>query len=843
MDYNFNANWKFIREDVAGAANPEFDDSAWTTVSAPHTWNDVDSYRDFISHGGGDRGTWTGIGWYRKHFQLPASAKGGKVILEFEGIKQAAHFYLNGKPAGKYENGVTAVGIDLTSLISFDADNVIAVKVDNSDNYREEGTGTAFEWMGKAFNPNFGGIIHNVVLHTMGRVYQTLPLYENLQTTGTYIYPKEIDLASGTVTIGVESQVKNESSSFAPITMTTVVVDAQGTERARFESDKSDLVSGQKETFTAQGKLASAHLWSPEDPYLYTIYTILGVDGNIVDVAKTHTGFRKAEFKGGAGTGGVYINGKFTWLTGYAQRTVNDWAGLGQAYPDWMHDFTAKLMRDSNANYVRWMHIAPTAADVRACDKVGIVQMCPAADREADAQGRQWEQRVEVMRDTIISYRNSPSILLWEAGNTVLTPSHMSQMVELRKQLDPYGMRAVGTRGNANAAANIAITPIAEFYGVAIGQDPRTDAIAGNDMFRGYSLQRRDRAPLIETEDFRDEAFRGIWDDFSPPHYGFKPGPNDSYHWTSETFALAGACRYASYVGNRIDNPDPAHSKWAGYASIYFSDSNADGRQQSSAVLRVSGKVDGVRLPKEIYYVSRVMQNPNPDIHIIGHWSYPTTQPDGQPTAKTVYVAASHADKVELFLNGKSAGTSREPCSYVDPIAGRTDTTSTTPGNLGSTGYIYAFPHITFAPGSLKAVASKAGKVIAQEELQTAGPANAIKLTPYTSPAGLLANGSDVAFFDVEVVDAQGRRCPTDENRVDFTLSGPAVWRGGINASKPGSTNNTYLNTEAGITRVAIRTTLTAGSITLTVKRDGLTPGVITLDSIPIRRSGGLAPM
>ena len=102
--------------------------------------------------------------------------------------------------------------------------------------------------------------------------------------------------------------------------------------------------------------------------------------------AKSRTGFRKAEFKGGAGTGGVWLNGRFVWLTGYAQRSSDDWAGLGQAYPDWMHDFNAELVRGTHANYLRWMHIAPQAVDVRACDRAGIVEVCPAGDKEKDVR-------------------------------------------------------------------------------------------------------------------------------------------------------------------------------------------------------------------------------------------------------------------------------------------------------------------------------------------------------------------------------------------------------------------------------------------------------------------------
>jgi len=808
--YNFNPGWKFIREDVTNAEAAGFDDSHWSEVSAPHTYNDTDSYTQLISHSGGDRHAWTGIVWYRKHFKLPAGAKAGKVFLESEGLKQAGRFWVNGKPAGKYENGVTPLGLDLTELVNFgDSDNVIAVKVDNSNDYKEEATGTEFEWMGRAFNPNYGGLNHDLWLHLTGKVYQTLPLYENLRTTGIYVYGSDYDLAHKACTVNVESQVRNESGDQQSITLTAVVVDGDGNICAKSQSEASDLVSGETEVFKAAGQLPNAKFWSDRQPNLYAVYCLLTVNDQVVDAQKVTTGFRQAEFKGGAGTGGVYLNGQFVWLTGYAQRSSDDWAGLGEAYPDWMHDYNAQLLRSTHANYVRWMHIAPQAADVRACDRAGIVEVCPAGDKEKDATGRQWEQRLEVMRDTMIYFRNSPSILFWEAGNNGVTAEHMQQMVDLRKQWDPHGGRAAGCRTLNDPAA----TSVAEYFGVMIGQDRRTDALTNRtELFRAYSMERRDRAPLLETEDFRDEAARRFWDDFSPPHFGFKPGPGDTYHWNSETFCLAAAERYWAYVRNEIANPDPAHSKWSGYASIYWSDSNADGRQDSSEVCRVSGKVDSVRLPKQAYYVYRVMQNPAPDIHIIGHWSYPTN------TVKTVYVAANHCDRVELLVNGQSLGESRTPTN----------------------GYIYAFANVHFQPGQITALGRASGQVVAQDEIETAGVPARLKLTPHVAPAGLRADGSDVAFFDVEVTDAQGRRCPTDEARVDFKLEGPALWRGGYNSGKINSVNNLWLDTECGVNRVAIRSTLTAGKILLTASRAGWEPAVVQIESQPVKMADGL---
>jgi beta-galactosidase len=346
-----------------------------------------------------------------------------------------------------------------------------------------------------------------------------------------------------------------------------------------------------------------------------------------------------------------------------------------------------------------------------------------------------------------------------------------------------------------NDGANAA-TPIAEYFGVMIGQDPRTDALTNpTAMFRAYSAERRDRAPFIETEDFRDEAARRFWDDFSPPHFGFKKGPNDTYNWNSETFCLAAAERYHAYFQQHHFQPDPAHSKWSGYASIYWSDSNADGRQDSSEVCRVSGKVDSVRLPKQAYYVYRVMQSATPDIHIIGHWNYPTN------TVKTIYVAANHCDSGGTVRERKIAGQIRTPVN----------------------GYIFAFPEIKFEPGKISAVAKSGGKIVAQDEIETAGEAKRLKLTPHVWPErfagrrfgrGVLRRGSG------------GRARPPlpDRRGARGFQARPARPSGAAatTAANPNSVNNLWLDTECGINRVAIRSTLTPGAITLTATRDGL---------------------
>jgi beta-galactosidase len=827
---NFNYDWRFLREDAAGAEAPGFDDSKWAGVATPHSFNDVDSFRTIISHGGGDRGTYKGLSWYRKHFKLPAEVAGQKVFIEFEGMRQAGDIYLNGKQVGLYENGVNAYGIDITDgLLLGGKDNVLAVKVDNTTSYKERAfcmanpksadgsacDGVGYEWNANDFNPDHGGINRRVWLHVTGKIHQTLPLYYGLESQGAYVHAGNFNIAQKTADVTVESEVHNASGDRATVGLSVAIVDHSGRVCATFDGDAVDMVDGEKSVQMATGSLKDARFWSTDDPYLYDVYTILKVDGKVVDVNRLETGFRKAEYKGGAGTGGIYLNDKFVYLKGFSERSADEWAGVGAGYPDWMHDYTANMIRECHGNYMRWMHISPQKVDADSFARFGIVQTCPAGDKEKDATGRQWDQRVEAMRNTIVYFRNNPSILFWEAGNTVVTPDHMKEMVALRKQWDPEGGRVMGSRGDGNNAANTATTPFAEYYGVMIGQAPQTDALTGpKDMFRAYSAERRDRAPLVETEDFRDEGARRFWDDYSPPYYGFKKGPNDTWQYTSESFALAGIKRYWEYWENRISNSDPAHSKWSGYCSIYFTDEDADGRQDSSEVARVSGKVDAMRLPKEIYFAHRVIQSDQPDLHILGHWSYPADK----ATVKTVYVIAN-TESVELLVNGKSAGVNTKPDS----------------------GWIFAFPGIAFAPGSLKAVGKNGAKIAAQQELPTAGAAAAIKLTAIVGPKGFEADGLDVALIDFEVVDAKGLRCPTDDARVDFTCSGPGIWRGGYNSGKTDTTNNLYLNTEAGINRVAVRSTVAAGTITVTAKREGLKSAQVLLTAKPVVVTDGIA--
>src|SRR5712692_4152342 len=437
VKYNFNSGWRVFVGDPAGAEAPGFDDAKWKNVTTPYAWNEDDAFRKDI------KDLSTGIAWYRKHFELPAHSANKNVFLEFEGIRHGGEFYLNGKLIGRHENGVMAFGFNITDLVKpAPQENVLAVRIDNSWDYHEKATGSAYQWNDRHFYANYGGINKNVFLHVTDRLYQTLPLYSNLGTTGVYVYAQDFDIRDKSAQITVESQVKNDYAAAKTLTYQIAIEDLNGKTIKTIDGGQYTLGPGETKTISASARVKSLNFWSWGYGYLYNVYAILRVDGQTVDRVTTRTGFRKTEFSGGM----VKLNDRVIQLKGYAQRTTNEWPALGSAVPAWVSDFSNRLMVQSNANLVRWMHVTPWKQDVESCDRLGLMESLPAGDSEKDVDGRRWEQRLELMRDATIYNRNNPSVIFYESGNKGVSEAHMRQMKALRDEYDPHGGRAAGSR-------------------------------------------------------------------------------------------------------------------------------------------------------------------------------------------------------------------------------------------------------------------------------------------------------------------------------------------------------------------------------------------------------------
>ncbi|MDO7851698.1 DUF4982 domain-containing protein [Hymenobacter convexus] len=784
LKFNFNPGWKVRVGEMPGAEASAFDDAKWKSVTLPYAWNEDEAFSKDI------KDLSTGVAWYRKHFRLPAGAAGQKVFVEFEGVRLAGEFWLNGQPLGLHENGVMAVGFDLTPYLRpAPADNVLAVRTDNDWDYKEKASGQMFQWSNRNFNANYGGIPKNVFLHVMSPLHQTLPLFSMLGTTGVYVYAQEFDVAAGKATVVAEAQVKNGFPAARTFTFEAAVADGAGKTIGTFSGGTTTLAPGEMKTVTARGKLAGLHFWSWGYGYLYTVSTRLIDSKQVIDEVKTRTGFRKTEFANGL----IKLNDRVMMVHGYAQRTSNEWPAVGLGVPAWLSDYSNGLMVAGNANLVRWMHVTPWKQDIESCDRVGLPQAMPAGDAEKDVADRRWGQRLELMRDAIIYNRNNPSILFYEGGNESISAAHMQELKDIRNQYDPHGGRAIGSREMLDI-------PAAEY---------------GGEMLY---INKSATKPLWAMEYSRDEALRKYWDELSPPFHKDGAGPlykganAAEYNRNQDSQAREDVIRWYDYWHER---PGTGTRSSAGGVNIVFSDTNTHYRGEEN--YRRSGEVDALRIAKDGYYAHQVMwdgwvEPERARTHIIGHWNYK------MGVVKNVDVV-SNGEKVELFLNGKSLGFGQQQYRF-----------------------LFTFPDVAWQPGTLRAVSYDAsGKVVSEAEHQTAGPAVALRLAATTSPTGLHADGTDLALVQVEAVDAQGRRCPTALNMVNFTLSGPAEWRGGL-AQGPGNyILAKSLPVEGGVNRALVRSTTHAGTITITATSEGLKPATVSLKSQPMTVANGLS--
>lgn len=867
---------------------------SWQKVTLPHTFNDSDLFRARIEDAGsGQKRTFA---FYRKFLTIPEEHRGHKVLLEFEGLRQTCYLYVNSRLAGYYEAGAAPFGFDITAYVDYDRENLIAVATDNTSTRNigfciaetpnkpdaEPGSylfpqeekvpadreGVGFFWNCNDFNPSVGGITRPVKIHFKPQVYLTLPLYSNLRTKGCYVYGETYDLEARTARIGIEAEIRNETASPVRAWLKASVCRLDGSTVAEFSCIPQDIpptgthpaplsITPKDAYFWSEengiGKyvpredtvtvIDSADItllkllsepvplrfWSIDDPYLYRVHISLCTDAGCLDSACIETGFCEIGYEKDRG---ILINGEPVWLRGYAQRATNEWAAIGIA-PEWLKDMDARLIRESNANHVRFMHVAAAPADIRAFDRHGIVCTQPAGDKERETFGRQWDQRVELMRDVIIAFRNHPSIFFWEAGNNSINAEHMREMRLLKEQLDPKRGRFMGCR-TINTAD---VLEESEYTGTMLN--------------RHAARFLAEHGPVTETEYLREEAPRRSWDDFTPPDYDYdckwlgkggrkQPG-FDFYDLTSEDFALAAAKGYSEFFHDRIGGA--SHRDWySACAALCWTDSAQHGRQAFSENARMSGRVDAVRNKKQSFDVFRVMQSAAPAVKIIGHWNYPPAEGENyryaekefngsfwektgvfryrNPKEKTVYVFGSYPiARIELSVNGAPAGICDKP----------EDT------------FVFAFPAVDITcHGTITAIGyDYEGRIAAQDSIETAGEPAHLSLTLHTSPAGMRADGADIAYVDVQISDSKNRICPLCDSRIDFSLEGEGCFLGGYNSGRfeghgrdDSVIHENHVYAECGYNRIFVRSSCTAGEITLTAQAEGLAPAVLSWNTL-----------
>ncbi len=878
-------------------SHPAYDDSGWEPVSLPHTFNDGDLFSVPIEDGGsGQRRT---AAFYRNTLTVPREHRGKRVLMEFEGIRQTCYLYVNGTLAGYTEAGVGPFGFDLTPFLNPDGANCIAVATDNTctrnipfciaetpnhptavpgrylqaqdEPVSPDREGVGFFWNCNDFNPTLGGMTRPVRIHFKPPVHLTLPLYANLRSRGTYVWADGIDPEAGSARIHAEAEIRNLSGVPVRCTVRAEVLGADGTpvgiltpaeavirgdsaaaqwqpevtivpedayrpENGRLVPEAEDRVLPTRtdapytQVVSLCGTVRNLSFWEPSSPALYRVAVTLAVDGAETDRTVIETGFRKTGYDSSRG---ILLNGHPVWLRGYAQRASNEWAAAG-IVPQWLRDMDARWIRESGANHIRFMHIAGYPEDIRAFDRCGVICTQPAGDKEREVFGRQWDQRVEAMRNVILAFRNSPSVLFWEAGNNVISPAHMREMRLLKEELDPHGGRFMGCRTlNTEEAV-------------------RESEYTGTMLNRHAARFIAEHGPITETEYSREEAPRRVWDDYSPPDYdyrsrwlgkgGKKQKGLDFYDLTSEDLMLANARGYSEFFHDRLGGAS-GKNLYSACAALCWTDSAQHGRQSWSENGRMSGRTDAARVRKQSFDVFRVMHSVRPEVQIFGHWNYP---PEGEgrylyrekrfnglyweetgtllrrdPKHKTVYVVGSYAvARVELFLNGRRAGCCDRPVHT----------------------FLFPFPDVDVTEsGVLEAVGyDTAGTAVCRSRLETAGAPARIRLTPVTSPAGWQADGTDLAYADLEVTDSAGRVCPLADMRISLEADGPAVLLGGYNSGRfdgNGRSDNVihrpFVFAECGTNRVFLRSLREAGEVRLRASAEGLEGAEIRFRTVP----------
>lgn len=775
--------------------------SSWTlthngqtqSVTLPRAWNESEAFRVSIENLSTDTVR------YQKSFIAPKEWKGQKVLVEFEGARQCAEVWINGTYIGRHENGVMAFGFDLTPYIRIGKTNTLEVLTDNSWAYREKNfvpsetdvetkdgnnlpnntlkPGT-FQWNNKNFNANYGGLTKNVRLHVVPTLYQTLPLFSNLGTTGTYIYATQIDVNGHSAVINAESEVRNESGKERVVAYEMEVFDRDGKSLDKVRTSTMTIPEGETVTLRTSALFHGLHFWSWGYGYLYDVKTRLIENGKIIDEANTRTGFRKTEFANGQ----FRLNDRTLMVHGYAQRTSNEWPGVGMSVPAWLSDYSNAMMVRSGGNLVRWMHVCPWKQDIESCDRVGLIQAMPAGDAEKDVTGRQWVHRTELMRDAIIYNRNNPSIIFYECGNKGISEEHMREMMAIRDKYDRHGGRAIGSREML---------------------DVNTCAEYGGEMLY---INKSATKPVWAMEYCRDESLRKYWDNWSFPYHKEGDGPlyrgedASAYNHNNDEFAVEMVRRWYDYW---MERPGTGKRVSSGGVKIVFSDTNTHHRGES--IFRTSGVVDPMRIEKDAFYAHQVMWNGwvTPDssmTHIVGHWNYP------ESTVKPVYVI-SDAPYVRLFVNGTEVGD--EVVDYH---------------------FLHTFKDVKFQEGKIVAVSyDEDGKELSSHTIETVAAPAKLNVNVITNDGGMKADGADMAIIEVEMMDGANRRCPLAHDNIHLDIDGPVEWIGNEHSVVGDPKSGYDLPLECGVLRALVRSTGKTGKVLVKVSANGVKEASATI--------------
>ena len=776
---NFNKNWKFFLGDEPGAKSPAYSDLKWRKLTLPHDWSiegKFDEKNPAKPEGGGLP---TGIGWYRKEFTAPADFQNRVISIEFDGVYKNSEVWINGKYLGKRPYGYSSFSYEISKFLK-SGKNIIAVKVDNSAQPDSR-------WYSGS------GIYRNVWLTSTAKTA--------VSKWGTFITADQ----SGKVELQI--QVQNKTLKTQTVAVTNTIYNAEGkvtsaTVQQALKIDTSGLLINR--IFEVKNPI----LWSVKNPYQYKLVTQISQNGKIIDKYETRFGIRSFNFDAEKG---FSLNGKPMKILGVCLH--HDLGALGAAVNVRAMERQLEIMKEMGVNAIRTAHNPPAPEFLDLCDKMGFLVMDEAFDMWAKKKTKndyhlnfpEWHKRD--LEDMIKRDRNHPSIILWSIGNEIREQFDSTgiaitkELVGLVKNLDT-SRPVISALTETDAKKNFIYQANAlDVYGLNYNHKKYADFPKN---YPGVKFLATETTSALETRGFYDTADtirRWPKDGKTKFTEGNKEWSASSYdnvsaYWGStheETWKEAKKYDHVSglfvwtgfdYLGEPLPYPWPARSS-------YF------------------GIVDLAGFPKDSYYMYQSEWTNKPVLHILPHWNLPTGQA-GLESGKSVEVWAyyNNADEVELYLNGKSLGKKSKKDDD-----------------------LHVLWNVNFEPGTLKAVSRKNGKEVLVKEVKTAGAAAKIELI--ADRKNIKADGSDLSFVTVRVLDAAGNLVPNTDHLVNFKVEGDGFIAGvdnGFQASlEPFKAN--YRKAFHGLCLAILQSTEKAGTIKLTASAKGLTSTSITINT------------
>jgi beta-galactosidase len=775
----FDRAWRFHLGDVAGAQEATFDDSGWRGLDVPHDWSIEGQFSDTNPAGASGGALPGGVGWYRKTFSVAERDTSRLVFIEFDGVYRNSEVWINGHYLGKRPYGYSSFTYELTPQLRYGpASNVIAVRVDNSQQPNSR-------WYSGS------GIYRHVRLVTTGRV--------RIDHWGTAITTPEVTATSAR--IAIRTTVRNASQADQPITLRTVLYDASGKEVAAAAT--ADRVPRDSVSEIAQDLvIRTPALWSLDRPYLYRAVSRVSCGGNPCDDYSTPFGVRTFVFDPERG---FILNGTHLKIRGVCLH--HDLGALGAAVNTRALERQLEIMRGMGVNAIRTSHNPPAPELLDLTDRMGFIVLDEAFDMWKKEKTKydyhlDWDAwHVRDLSDMVRRDRNHPSVFLWSIGNEVMeqwtngdsTAAPIArELAGIVRRLDPT--RPITSASNNGSPAN----PV--FHAGALdllGHNYHHEAWASfPTQFPGGKFIITEAMSALNSRGVYEQPSDSVASYATPYVKDSGPQPNKDYRLSSyddrkafwgslheESLRLFERYPFLSgiFIWQGIDYlGEPTPYEWPARSS-YF------------------GVVDLAGFPKDPYYLYQSVWTTRPMLHVFPHWNWAPGQ--------TIDVwAYTNADEVELFLNGASLGVKRKP-EQVSHLMWR----------------------VPYTPGTVRAVARTGGRVMATQEIKTAGAPARVVLSP--DRRTIHADGSDLSFVTVTVADAAGVPVPTAEPLVRFRLAGDARLAGVDNGDQishaPFQSDRVLLFN--GKALVIVRAGDRAGTATLTAQVDGLEPATLRL--------------